>query len=55
MANDAGTDGAQAKMRAEQGFDMVSVVTDLGGLEAGMMRQLEAAKGAGEGGRRDGY
>ncbi|GES60450.1 4-hydroxy-2-oxovalerate aldolase [Aspergillus terreus] len=45
------TDGAQAKMRAEQGFDMVSVVTDLGGLEAGMMRQLEAAKGAGEGAR----
>jgi 4-hydroxy-2-oxoheptanedioate aldolase len=42
-------------MRAEQGFDMVSVVTDLGGLEAGMMRQLEAAKGAGEGGKRDGY
>ncbi|KAL5356295.1 Pyruvate/Phosphoenolpyruvate kinase-like domain-containing protein [Aspergillus floccosus] len=49
------TDGAQAKMRAEQGFDMVSIVTDLGGLEAGMMRQLEAAKGVGEGGKRDGY
>lgn len=39
-------------MRAEQGFDMVSVITDTSILGDGMARELEAAKGKGVGGDR---
>ncbi|KAF9886584.1 hypothetical protein FE257_011356 [Aspergillus nanangensis] len=49
------TEGAQARMRAEQGFDMVSIVTDLAALEGGITQQLAAAQNTGEAGKRDGY
>ncbi|RTE77654.1 hypothetical protein BHE90_007882 [Fusarium euwallaceae] len=37
------TNGAQARSRAQEGFDMVSIITDLGVLEEGMMRELAVA------------
>lgn len=40
-------------MRAEQGFDMVSVITDVSVLGAGMARELDAAKGKGVAGARE--
>ncbi|KAL4780647.1 Pyruvate/Phosphoenolpyruvate kinase-like domain-containing protein [Aspergillus varians] len=50
------TDGTDAQNRAEQGFDMVSVVTDVGVLGSGMLRELGVATGQIEGGKpRDGY
>lgn len=56
LTTSLGTDGAQAKQRADQGFDMVSIVTDLAALESGIMAQLKTAKGVtGETGKRDGY
>jgi 4-hydroxy-2-oxoheptanedioate aldolase len=38
-----GTNGAQARSRAQEGFDMVSIITDLGVLEEGMIRELAVA------------
>ena len=32
-------------MRAEQGFDMVSIITDVAVLAEGMARELDAANG----------
>ncbi|KAB8067672.1 Pyruvate/Phosphoenolpyruvate kinase-like domain-containing protein [Aspergillus leporis] len=50
------TDGAQARARAEQGFDMVSVITDQGAMGDAMVRTLTAAQGKGvEEKARDGY
>ncbi|KAL3431189.1 Pyruvate/Phosphoenolpyruvate kinase-like domain-containing protein [Aspergillus tetrazonus] len=50
------TDGADAQNRAQQGFDMVSIVTDVGVLGSGMLRELNVASGKAEGGKpRDGY
>lgn len=45
-------------MRAEQGFDMISIATDVGILGDGMTTQLEVATGAkkeGEGRAGGGY
>jgi 4-hydroxy-2-oxoheptanedioate aldolase len=42
------TDGADAQKRAEQGFEMVSVITDVGALGQVMLQQLDVAKGKGE-------
>lgn len=42
----AGTDGKDAQKRAAQGFDMISVATDVGVLGGGMMRELETASGS---------
>ena len=39
------TSGAQAKTRLEQGFNMVSLCTDVGSLAAEFDRQLAAVKG----------
>lgn len=39
------TNGDQAKARLAQGFDMVSVTTDIGVLVGEMTRQLAAASG----------
>lgn len=41
----AGSSGAQAKARLEQGFDMVSICTDVGSLATEFDRQLAAARG----------
>ncbi|KAL3471193.1 Pyruvate/Phosphoenolpyruvate kinase-like domain-containing protein [Aspergillus californicus] len=50
------TDGTDAQNRAQQGFDMVSVVTDVGVLGSGMMRELGVASGqVADGKPRDGY
>ncbi|KAL4814392.1 Pyruvate/Phosphoenolpyruvate kinase-like domain-containing protein [Aspergillus spinulosporus] len=50
------TDGTDAQNRAQQGFDMVSIVTDVGVLGSGMLRELNVASGKAEGGKlRDGY
>lgn len=38
-----GTDGLQARTRTQQGFDMVSVTTDVGVLGTGMLRELDLA------------
>ena len=46
-----GSNGEQARLRAQQGFDMVSIITDVGAFEEGMMRNLGVAGGStGEGG-----
>jgi 4-hydroxy-2-oxoheptanedioate aldolase len=52
-----GVDGADAQKRARQGFDMVSIITDVGVLAQAMAQQLDIAKGKGiEGNKqRDGY
>ncbi|KAF7558163.1 hypothetical protein G7Z17_g100 [Cylindrodendrum hubeiense] len=52
------SNGSQALTRAEQGFDMVSIITDLGAIEEGIVNTLQAAsvKGSeGETKKRDGY
>ncbi|KAH8655378.1 2,4-dihydroxyhept-2-ene-1,7-dioic acid aldolase [Xylariales sp. PMI_506] len=51
------TDGAQAQLRASQGFDMVSVITDTGVISEGMIRELSIASGkiSGESKPRDTY
>ena len=41
----AGTSGAQSKKRLEQGFDMVSICTDVGAIAAEFDRQLAATHG----------
>ncbi|KAI0160510.1 Pyruvate/Phosphoenolpyruvate kinase-like domain-containing protein [Xylariaceae sp. FL1272] len=41
------TDGAQARSRAEQGFDMVSVIPDTSVLADGMVYELDRAAGKG--------
>lgn len=47
----SGTSGEQAKARAEQGFDMISVIADVNVIGDGIVRELNAAKGEGaEGG-----
>jgi 4-hydroxy-2-oxoheptanedioate aldolase len=53
----SGVDGADAQKRAQQGFDMVSIITDVGVLAQAMAQQLDIAKGKGiEGNKqRDGY
>ncbi|KAJ6015966.1 Phosphoenolpyruvate/pyruvate domain-containing protein [Penicillium herquei] len=38
------TDGDDARQRVSQGFDMVSVNTDVGGLKGGMLGHLQKAK-----------
>ena len=40
-----GTSGQKAKMRLQQGFDMVSIVTDTDTLIWGLEKQLEDIKG----------
>jgi hypothetical protein len=40
-----GTDGNDAQNRVQQGFDMVSVITDVGVLGEGMNRHLATAAG----------
>ena len=54
-ADFSGTSGAQAKMRLEQGFDMVSVYTDVGAIATEFERQLAAVKGVEIGKGRTGY
>ncbi|CRG86524.1 2,4-dihydroxyhept-2-ene-1,7-dioic acid aldolase [Talaromyces islandicus] len=50
------TDGNDARKRIEQGFTMVSIITDVGVLTEGMSRQLAVAAGNAQGGqKRDGY
>lgn len=39
------TDGNQAREYAEQGFDMVSVITDQGAMGNAMVQSLSAAQG----------
>lgn len=52
----AGTNGAEAKRRLEQGFDMVSIVTDTNILGDGIAREINAAKGLdSEGKKQSGY
>lgn len=52
----AGSDGSDAQRRIQQGFDMVSVVTDVGVLGSGMLRELGVAGGEVAAGKpRDGY
>lgn len=41
----AGTDGNDARVRAEQGFDMISVTTDVGVIRNGMQNELKTANG----------
>lgn len=40
-----GSDGDDALRRTSQGFDMVSITTDVGVFGNGMLRELEKAKG----------
>lgn len=39
------TDGNDARNRAEQGFDMISVNTDVGVIRTGMLNELKTANG----------
>lgn len=36
------TDGKDSRVRAEQGFDMISVITDVGVFRAGMLNELKS-------------
>jgi 4-hydroxy-2-oxoheptanedioate aldolase len=49
------TSGAQAKTRLEQGFDMVSLCTDVGAVGAEFERQMGAVKGVEMGKARSTY
>lgn len=49
------TSGEQAKKRLEQGFDMVSICTDVGSVAAEFDRQLAAVKGVEMGKARSTY
>ncbi|KAL4910518.1 hypothetical protein BDW74DRAFT_135 [Aspergillus multicolor] len=50
------SDGNDAQRRIAQGFNMVSITTDVGVLGSGMLRELGVASGQVEGGKpRDGY
>ncbi|KAJ6115690.1 hypothetical protein N7523_006107 [Penicillium sp. IBT 18751x] len=50
------TDGNDARKRAEQGFDMISVNTDVGVIRTGMLNELKTANGETvQGGAREGY
>ncbi|KAJ4418588.1 hypothetical protein N0V82_005474 [Gnomoniopsis sp. IMI 355080] len=50
------TNGAEAKRRLEQGFDMVSIITDTNILGEGVTREINAAKGVdAEGKKTSGY
>lgn len=40
LINLVGTEGADAKLRLEQGFDMVSVTTDIGTVSKGIMQEM---------------
>lgn len=51
-----GTSGDQALARSKEGFDMVSIITDLGALEEGISSALWAANGGETNGKpRDQY
>lgn len=41
----SGSNGEDASRRREQGFDMISVITDVGVLAEGMLREIGVAKG----------
>ncbi|GAD97194.1 4-hydroxy-2-oxovalerate aldolase [Paecilomyces variotii No. 5] len=49
------TDGNDARTRAQQGFDMISVNTDVGVIRSGMLNELKTANGEVVGGPREGY
>ncbi|ORY32263.1 Pyruvate/Phosphoenolpyruvate kinase-like domain-containing protein [Naematelia encephala] len=49
------TSGEQAKMRLDQGFDMVSICTDIGAVANEFQKQLAAAKGVAAGAAKSGY
>lgn len=53
-ADAIGTEGAEAKVRLEQGFDMVSITTDIGTISKGIMQETAAVSG-GKAGERNGY
>jgi 4-hydroxy-2-oxoheptanedioate aldolase len=38
-------EGSEARTRAEQGFDMISIITDVEILAKGMSLELDAARG----------
>lgn len=51
-----GTDGKDALRRKNDGFDMISIITDVGVFKSGMVKELRIANGeAGEAGARSGY
>lgn len=51
-----GTDGNDARTRAQQGFDMISVHTDVGVMRTAMLNELKKANGEPiEGGPGKGY
>ena len=50
-----GTSGVQAKARLEQGFDMVSICTDVSAITNEMDRQLAATLGVEPGAARSAY
>ncbi|KAJ5825230.1 hypothetical protein N7474_002368 [Penicillium riverlandense] len=49
------TNGEDARVRAEQGFHMISVNTDVGVIGDGMQKELATARGAAAAGKREGY
>ena len=50
-----GTSGAQAKKRLDQGFNMVSIITDLAAVTNSFQRELADANGVQAGEGRTGY
>lgn len=50
-----GTSGAQAKQRLEQGFDMVSIITDVAAVTNSFQKELADVKGVAAGAGRAGY
>lgn len=53
--NGEGTSGAQAKQRLDQGFDMVSIITDVAAVSNSFQRELADVKGVAAGAGRAGY
>lgn len=50
-----GTNGEQAKARAAQGFDMISIATDVDVLSLGFAAHMASATGTNIGGSGSGY
>jgi 4-hydroxy-2-oxoheptanedioate aldolase len=49
-----GTEGADARRRLEEGFDMVSITTDIGTISKGIMQEMADVDGE-KAGERNGY
>lgn len=55
LTQTTGTSGVQAKQRLEQGFNMVSIITDVAAVTNSFQKELADVKGVAAGAGRSGY